>query len=1086
MLADDLHAEADLNLNGVFGDLTNVFVHVEFGPISFDASAILDLVGNVLPPEVSGVLDAVGGIATQLGTSIGGVSFGGELPDLIGQLTSTLGSITTVFPSVDVDAAIGLDALSGRIGAVTAALDGGPLAALLGLVPNLAFPDTVSRVGGSLGGLIDLVRVLAGLTATSAVTQRLVDRSARAGRGARPPRSGGRGDVLARHCADTGLVAALRRAEPDDAGTVDLLVGRVVAFLDAVFAVRDRWSVGLGFGEASLRGLDLVPATAGLELARLSLSGVDLSSVGAMVTELRDLGRPFLDLELPIAEGATSVIDQALDLVGDLTTTVQGFDASSVVAPIQRLADMALGPLDQVTLAIQGVADGAASAIRTVRQIVDEVDLSAVADSLQVVLQPVIDTLDAIESAVGDAQETLEDVAGGITETLGDVADAVAVAAGTVRDALEAVSIFLGGLDLDGLAERVGSGLRAVSAALASAQLTPYFDTAIDVIDTGADVIDAVPFEMLPTDVQQEIVDVCEPVRTLDLQPIEDTLREELAEIRGAFQEDALDDIAAAYAEVVGFLAELDPQAALAELEAEPMQALRDALDAVDPEAILAPVSEALDEFRSVLAGFDLSEQVLAPLEGVFEPLVGALAGLDPRGLLAPITAEIDRVRELVAGVLQLDTISAGLASFRERAVEVLGRIDPAALAGALGDSVTAELAKLPAGPPGGPFGSLLVTLGQAAGLDATEPAVADTIAWVGGRRDGSTETRTRLQLVATNVGTTRDAVRVLDPGPLSAAAQAQHRAIVAAIAGHGVETRLRRALDPMLERVSPSAVLGPLVENRRRYLGELDVSVTATAALAASGRSEVSTAAAELRAALIPLDAFPAKVRSLLGALGIEGADAPLREMLGHLLDLGGPGRLVPALSGLVGAIRDQVIAMLDAAMAPANDAVATIQGILDAFDLGPIEDELVALHQAVTEDVAALSPAALLGPVLEEADQVIARLAGFDPLAPVREVIDAARAAAESVLESARPTVVFAPVVDIHQQVVGLAAGLDVASLLRPVLEALDSLAGQLDDGFDRTIDALQRLQAALPSEVVESPLGGSISGSIDVGFG
>jgi hypothetical protein len=115
-----------------------------------------------------------------------------------------------------------------------------------------------------------------------------------------------------------------------------------------------------------------------------------------------------------------------------------------------------------------------------------------------------------------------------------------------------------------------------------------------------------------------------------------------------------------------------------------------------------------------------------------------------------------------------------------------------------------------------------------------------------------------------------------------------------------------------------------------------------------------------------------------------------------------------------------------------------------------------------------------------------VIARVAGFDPLAPVREVIDAARAAAESVLESARPTVVFAPVVDIHQQVVGLAAGLDVASLLRPVLEALDSLAGQLDDGFDRTIDALQRLQAALPSEVVESPLGGSVSGSIDVGFG
>jgi len=594
-----------------------------------------------------------------------------------------------------------------------------------------------------------------------------------------------------------------------------------------------------------------------------------------------------------------------------------------------------------------------------------------------------------------------------------------------------------------------------------------------------------VPFGLLPTDVQQEVVDVCEPVRTLDLQPVEDTLRAELAEIRESFQEDALEAIAAAYADVVAFLASLDPQAALAELEAEPMQALRDALDAVDPEALLAPVSAALDEFRAVLSGFDLSEQVLAPLADVFSPLLEALAALDPHGLLEPVTAEIDRVRELIAGVLQLDTISAGLASFRERAVDVLGRIDPAALAAALGDTVNAELAKLPAGPPGGPFGSLLVTLGQAAGLDATEPAVADTIAWVGGRRDGSADTRARLALVAANVGA-RDVVRALDPGPLSAAAQAQQRAITAAIAVHGADTRLRLALDPMLAEVSPAAVLGPLVENRRRYLGELDLTATATTGLAASGRSEVSTAAAELRAALLPLDAFPAKARALLAALGIEGADAPLRDLLTHLMELGGPGRLVPALSGLTGAIRDQVIAMLDAAMAPANDAVATIQGILDAFDLGPIEDELVALHQAVTDDLTALGPEALLGPILQEADDVIGRLAGFDPLAPVREVIDAARAAADAVLESARPTVVFAPVVDIQQQVVGLASGLDVASLLRPVLEALDSLAAQLDDGFDRTIDALQRLQAALPSEVVESPIGGSISGSISVGIG
>ena len=74
-----------------------------------------------------------------------------------------------------------------------------------------------------------------------------------------------------------------------------------------------------------------------------------------------------------------------------------------------------------------------------------------------------------------------------------------------------------------------------------------------------------------------------------------------------------------------------------------------------------------------------------------------------------------------------------------------------------------------------------------------------------------------------------------------------------------------------------------------------------------------------------------------------------------------------------------------------------------------------------------------------------------------------------------------VFADVVALHRDVTELAAGLDVRGLLGPVLESLDVIAAQLDDGFDRTGDALQRLQAALPDRVVENPL----SVGVDVGI-
>jgi hypothetical protein len=152
-----------------------------------------------------------------------------------------------------------------------------------------------------------------------------------------------------------------------------------------------------------------------------------------------------------------------------------------------------------------------------------------------------------------------------------------------------------------------------------------------------------------------------------------------------------------------------------------------------------------------------------------------------------------------------------------------------------------------------------------------------------------------------------------------------------------------------------------------------------------------------------------------------------------------------------------------------------------VDALDLTPVVAELTALHADVLAHVRAVSPEQLLGDVLDVADDVVARLRDFDPLAPVRDAVDAARAAIDAVLETARPTVVFADVVTLQHDVVGLAQGLDVAALLRPVLESLDGLAGQLDEGFARTGDALKRLQAALPDQVSSVDVGVDVGVSI-----
>ena len=238
-----------------------------------------------------------------------------------------------------------------------------------------------------------------------------------------------------------------------------------------------------------------------------------------------------------------------------------------------------------------------------------------------------------------------------------------------------------------------------------------------------------------------------------------------------------------------------------------------------------------------------------------------------------------------------------------------------------------------------------------------------------------------------------------------------------------------------------------------------------------------MTEAAARLHIALAPLAAFPAKVRAILESVGLASEGISLRDALLDLLENATSGGLTDALVALVSAARDKVLGALDVIVNAGKAAIDDVQGLIDLLDLSPIINELTALQAQVHDEVAQLTPDALLGDVLDSARQVVQRLGDFDPLAPVSQVITEAVNAADAVFESARPTVVFAPVVTLHHNVVGLASGLDVVTLLRPILDALDGIARQLDDGFDRTGDALKKLQDSLPSHVEESGVGASI---------
>ncbi len=1082
-LAAQLEVRADLDLSALFGTLATDVLGVDLGSATFDPSRLLDVVGGAGAPDLAGLRAVVQGSLSLGGGRLDAGLPGATVPAALTDLVTALSSLPGLVPTPALPEVTGLDGLALRVGSVRASVETGPVADLLGLLPGLRWPDTLGRLGGSLGGGLDLLRVLAGLTAAATVSRTLVERTGRFAALLDGEAATAAGDLLLALSGEVDLVAAVRAADPADAATVDELLGRVAAFADAVGRLGEEWSTGLGYGEAALSFLDVTGAAAMLELARLAVTGTDLASVAALVADVRRAGAPFLDAPLPDPEAfAGGFATQAATLADTLTATVTGWDVAATLHPVTDLADLALRPLTELRTALAGVEAEVTGALHSLRGVVDELDLTPVANALTSLLAPVTTLLDTVGDEIAGAQAQLTAMATGIADALGDVADLVGEAAGTVTGSLGEVAGALDDLHLQDLADALAGALRSVAATLASAQLSPYFDAAIDVISTAADVVEQVPFGMLPTDVQQEIVDACRPIKQLDLQQVEDALRAELAQIRAGFADDALAALEAAYGEVVAFLASLDPTPLLETFEAETLGQVRSALDEVDPTALLAPVDEALAGLRGLLDGLDLEAEVLAPLREVFTPVLDAVDSLDPASLLAPVQAQVDEARRALAGVLHLEDAEEALDEFRARVVGLLDRLDPAGVAEVLDERALTALAALPDGPPGGAFGSLLVSLAEAGGLAADEGAVADVMAWVRGESVAGDDVHARLQGASEQVAEVRRTVAALDPAPVVAAASAHQRGLTEALATHPADSPLRVALEPVLAAAAPGAPLATLAENRRRYLASLDATAAGLVALAAPGRGELTEAAASLRVALGPLGAFPEKLRRLLAAVGLDPAGRTFRQVLLDLAGAAGPAGLTAALTGLVEAARAKLVEVVDVVVGSGRASIDAVQGLLALLDLAPVVAELTGLQHQVHEEIAQLSPDALLGPPVAAAGQVVERLRTFDPLAPVRQVVDAALAAADAVFESARPTVVFAPVVDLHHRVVGVAAGLDVVALLRPILDALDGLAGQLDSGFDRTGDALHDLQDALPSEVSDSPL--SLAASVDLG--
>lgn len=1071
-------------------DLTTAFdgVRGAIGAVDIAAPAIdrggIDRARQLLNDfDLGGFGDSVAAVAAQAGAELDRLPLGQELlapieaalaavqvatPERIAQLRAALETAERIGSG----RGPGLAGLQDAIGELASLPQAPGVADILdlarGLLPvPLSIDDAAGTVGTYGAGAVALVTKVGALMALRTVAREIENQARLTAQQLNAEAARNAALRLQGMAGEGGLGRLLDGVDPGDAAAAAALAGPLRAFAAAVDDLADAAIRGLAFGEATLVHAGLDRRAEQLELASRALTSAGTAPVRAMVADIMERLQPVLAIRLgDPAASLEAFWGEATGIVDELAQAIRNFDTAILTGPITAGIESATDGLAQVARAVEEAAAAIRNAIAAVRGAIGALNLGQIAEALHEAMRPVVEAVAELERLVAAAQAEIERVAAEITAAV----DAVRAAAGTAADQIQAafdrLNAAMTAVDVQRLVDEVRDGVRAVADALQAIQLQPYFDAAIDVIDTGADLLDAVPFDILPDDARRELEETARPIKAIDFQAdVADVLKARLDTIVTGLDTEVLTELEAAYADAVAFLGRVDLRGEVERFEREHFDPLIASISAIDPTEILKPVTEALEEVRGALAGLDPGA-LLAPVEAAFDALLAQLDALDPAALLAPITAEIEAVRAQIADAILLDEWEPRIDEIRDLALAQVDRLDIAAIVPPLARGFDALVAEAGAGlelvnlP-----GTAVALLAQGLRLPVDSGAFADVSAWIGGE-DGAAALRSSLGSAASALEDTRDAVRGLDLAAAVAAAQPVYRSLTTALTAMPETSPVRARLAPLLAGASPLDRLAGTAEGAARYAGRLDAAAGRLRELEGSGWSEVRAASEDLRDALRPLAAVPQFLRGLFGRVGLDPGGKPLSGLLVDLFAFLHPERSLQPLLPVEAAVKLKAREALDDGIArPLKEGAVAIRSLIDAVDLEPVRAELAALHAQVRDEVEAFRPSLLLGDVLAGFEAAKATIVAFDPLGPAAAAIATMRDALADLIGNFRPSQRLAGVFALYDQVVAAAGVLDIRSVLEPILTALQEIEAQLDSGLDDTAAALKRLQGALP---------------------
>jgi len=874
----------------------------------------------------------------------------------------------------------------------------------------------------------------------------------------------------------------------DDAA-LEALVSAVQVGADQLGKLQQDLSAGMGLGEATLAYLNVDQVQQEVAGAAALLRGIDLSPLERQLRSA--LGGLDSFMAFDFASAPAQSLDALLTLaeaqVGSLAGQINDWNPADLVGPMQQGITQLSAPLADLTQVIEQAMVSIRAALEAIKRAVVDLPLGGLVDAITTLLTPITRALELITALVADVAAALGSAADAAVDALGEVEGLVDGFKAEVQALFADARQFVENLNLGSVAGTLADRIGEFTQAVAQADLKPYFDTAVQAIDSATGVVENVPFGLLPESMKADVDAAVAPIKAVDLAAFE-TRVEAMIGIGPDGRFTPREDLDAAIAQIqqkfdalISALREHDPEQYLAQLD-EKLAELAARIGEITPMIALQPVQDVIDDVKAQIAGFDLAAQI-APLQQVFDDAIAAMQAYSPGQLIEPLQARATDARQKVIDALRLDQWAPALDTVHERAGVVLDLIDPAQLEGKLTELLE-QARELTVNLPdvNSQWLGTVIAAWHRGSLARIHPsAFAVVQQWID-RRTGAADLTTRSAAIADAVARTHTAVAGIDvaalAGELLTRTQGIRTALASLLVSLPADSRHRTPLLSLSLRLDVQAAWGQLAANRDRYLDLLTQALTLGETLRRTGLSEVDNVIGQLHRTFEPVNSLLGALRSFLRAAGVPEVDGGVPRMLRAVFGVAPPARLAALSAPLFVALRARVLVLIEAVILPLKAGIAQLQGLIDAVDLAPLQQAVDEVFQGAVAEVQALSPTTLLAGPTGAVNALKAEVAAFNPLQALTTVLDTLRDTVARVLAKLSAQQLLADPVLIYREIVDALDALNVQALMAPVLGLLDSIAHDVDTGLDETVAAFERLQDALPSG------GGGSSVTVEIG--